>query len=271
MEPINVSLYGNGSRESRRRAEYLYCEHAEECSAYKKGQCFGKTYFLSPRCKFANIQRVDGGTKRSKGYYTISSRAEAHPNYSKLNYPDNSYIAKIDSGILLFLPYISIKIDGEKIICENPGFGKDCVFIENEKITVENIVKICNFRPRSMFGNNEIKDYRDKVVPMLLRELKQLMPEFYNSLIKENNELANLIPDYRGKRAKLSTINRAYGIQDGHGCKFEFDGDYIICKNYKRAFLPFGANMAEMRIKITDDMIVEITNNEQVTDETEFL
>lgn len=109
-QPINVDLYGDGSRDARRRAEYLYCEHAEECSVYKKNQCFGKTSFLFPRCKFANIQRIDGGTKRSKAFYSVSKKAEEHPNYHKLTYPINSYMAKIDSGILLFSRLVRIHL-----------------------------------------------------------------------------------------------------------------------------------------------------------------
>ena len=32
---INVDLYGDGSRNSRLRAEYIYCDHADVCSVYK--------------------------------------------------------------------------------------------------------------------------------------------------------------------------------------------------------------------------------------------
>lgn len=39
-ELINVGLYGVGSRDSRLRAEYIYCDQAKECSAYKEGKCF---------------------------------------------------------------------------------------------------------------------------------------------------------------------------------------------------------------------------------------
>ena len=39
MEVIHVGLYGDGSRNARRRAEYLSCEHYKECSAYKEGKC----------------------------------------------------------------------------------------------------------------------------------------------------------------------------------------------------------------------------------------
>lgn len=43
---INVDLYGDGSRNSRLRAEYIYCDHADVCSVYKEGKCFRKTTLL---------------------------------------------------------------------------------------------------------------------------------------------------------------------------------------------------------------------------------
>lgn len=32
-EAINVNLYGSGSRDCRLRAEYIFCDRANECSA----------------------------------------------------------------------------------------------------------------------------------------------------------------------------------------------------------------------------------------------
>ena len=59
---INVGLYGDGSRKARLRAEYIYCDHAEECSAYKEGRCFRVTTLFGLRCEFGRINHVDGGT-----------------------------------------------------------------------------------------------------------------------------------------------------------------------------------------------------------------
>ena len=35
---ICAHLYGDGSRDCRLRAEYIRCNRAEECSAYKNGK-----------------------------------------------------------------------------------------------------------------------------------------------------------------------------------------------------------------------------------------
>lgn len=56
---INVDLYGDGSRDSRLRAEYIYCDHADVCSVYKEGKCFRKTTLFGVRCEFGRIACVD--------------------------------------------------------------------------------------------------------------------------------------------------------------------------------------------------------------------
>ena len=70
-EAINVNLYGSGSRDCRLRAEYIFCDRANECSAYKQGTCFAVTAPLSRHCMVGSVSRVDGGTKRSKMYNKI--------------------------------------------------------------------------------------------------------------------------------------------------------------------------------------------------------
>ena len=42
---INVDLYGDGSRDSRLRAEYIYCDHADVCSVYKEASV--KRHYLA--------------------------------------------------------------------------------------------------------------------------------------------------------------------------------------------------------------------------------
>ena len=72
---INVDLYGDGSRNSRLRAEYIYCDHADVCSVYKEGKCFRKTTLFGVRCEFGRITYVDGGTKKTKMYGRVYSEA----------------------------------------------------------------------------------------------------------------------------------------------------------------------------------------------------
>ena len=49
-----------------------------------------------------------------------------------------------------------------------------------------------------------------------------------------------------------------------------FDDEYLICHKYRNWHLPFKANNAEVKIKITDDMTYDITDNEQVNESTVF-
>ena len=85
-KPISVDLYGDGSRKSRLRAEYIYCEHAEECSAYKSGKCFNVTVPFGKWCKTGRVHCVDGGTKNSKAYDRVWTAAKGSEVYHHLKY-----------------------------------------------------------------------------------------------------------------------------------------------------------------------------------------
>lgn len=82
---INVDLYGDGSRDSRLRAEYIYCDHADVCSVYKEGKCFRKTTLFGVRCEFGRIACVDGGTKKTKMYGRVYSEAKDSERYHKVS------------------------------------------------------------------------------------------------------------------------------------------------------------------------------------------
>ena len=67
---INVDLYGDGSRDSRLRAEYIYCDHADVCSVYKEGKCFRKTTLFGVRCEFGRPMS-ESNAVRIPGYSVI--------------------------------------------------------------------------------------------------------------------------------------------------------------------------------------------------------
>ena len=77
-------------------------------------------------------------------------------------------------------------------------------------------------------------------------------------------------PNYIGMRAKLSTCSRTEKYKDYKGNVFHFEGDFLVCENCKSAFNPFSLEESYMKIKVNDSMIVTITDNNQVTDDTVF-
>ena len=164
---INVDLYGDGSRSARLRAEYIYCDYAEECTAYKQGQCFAVSAFLQPRCKLGKVSSVDGGLKRSKKFDKVYSEAKDNENYHKLEFPLDLYFAKVNEKMYVAIPYICVKaLDDGNIKVDGPSFGIDSCVFENKHITSDNFIKILEFHPQAIFGG-EITNYQNKIVGLI--------------------------------------------------------------------------------------------------------
>ena len=66
----------------------------------------------------------------------------------------------------------------------------------------------------------------------------------------------DLVPNYVGKWARVSTLNRDVTVE---GLRLE--GDYLVGE-FKGYGLPFGARFAYIRIPITDDLKTKITSND---------
>lgn len=267
---INVGLYGDGSRNARRRAEYIYCEKAQECSAYKEGRCFCVTTLFGVSCKVGRVERVDGGTKQSKAFYTVSETAKSNEKYSKLKYPCNVYITKIGEKVFLTPPYIRIEELGDNdLSCHDPGFGCNNLLTDSQRLTPQNIHKICSYTPQALLGGT-ISKYQTDIVPMFLKQLSKVFPERYFDFVSAYPNFEIKQVNYVGMRAKLSTCNRLENYKDHNGNVFHFEGDFFVCENWKSAFNPFSSKESYIKVKVNDSMIVTITDNNQVTDDTVF-
>lgn len=267
---ICAHLYGDGRRDCRLRAEYIRCNRAEECSAYKNGKCFCVTTLFGVRCPNGEITIVDGGTKRAKAFLRVQKEAKTNPAYGKLQYPSTNLITRIGEDAFLTVHYTLLEDFGGEIRCKDPHLSTNKLYISADKLTPENIKRICDFIPHSIMGG-VIRDYQDKTVPMFLHQLQALFPEKYAGFQEAYPDYKIKAPDWRGRRAKLSTCNRNAEYKDCNKNTFRFDGDYIVCDCYNSSFAPFRAKRAEIRMKLSDEMEVEITDNGQFTDETVFL
>lgn len=268
--PIHVGLYGDGSRDSRLRAERIYCDMADQCSAYKAGKCFMVTTLFGSECGVGHVIKVDGGTKRSKAFLRVRKEAFSDPAYNKLKYPHGTRVTKIGDKALITMPYIEFeKLDRGKLGWHEPGFGKRAILIDASNLSVENIYTICSATPVSMTGER-IGEYQTRVVPRFLHELRELFPYEYRAFLEKHPVYVDIPRDFAGQRARLATCNREGEFKDTNGNRFRFDGDAIVCNEYKSAFLPFGAKVATIRIPVTEDLVVNITDNDQVTLGTKF-
>lgn len=270
-EAICVHLYGDGSRDNRLRAEYIYCGRANECSAYKQGKCLCVTAPFSKRCPIGSVNRVDGGVKRSKMFARVTDRAKADFNYGKLRYSSNLKVVRIGDDAVLMLSYVRLKIENGDLKVNDPWkSGSEILFVSKENLTADNILKVCEYKPTALLGG-VIDSYQNDEVPMLLRQFRELFPEIYSELIIKSPIQENKVPNFIGKQAKLLTLKPNCKYETMYG-SFFFDGKRAYFDNYNTAFKPFWecGNMS-VTIEVTNNTVATVSDNEQVLDTTEFV
>lgn len=260
---IDVKIYGDGSRKYPYKVRTLSCDRANECSLYKEGKCLKIPGFLSPVCPVGDANLVDTVTKYANRCQGVLDRWREHPSYNKLNRPSYAYIALIGNDVLVNISSVSID---ENLNVHSPGFGGNIVLIPKEKFTAEFVTKLIDFRPHAVMGG-PIKNYSEKTVPYILQQISELLPDVYEQLDPKYKEL---IPNYVGRWAYISTCNPAAEFKDTNGT-FHIEGDELVCDNWKSAFLPFGSKTGSVRVKLTDNLKVQITDNNQVLPTTKFV
>lgn len=266
---INVNLYGGkslfkGVRETPLEAEITYCDKCDKCSFYKNKKCFNAGRW-TPNCKIGKKERIIGYTSRANKYHEFKKTYTNDEKYNNLKEP-NSKIGIVDDTVILNLQYI--KLNENMKIEEDVKFGNDLlVYIPLKQFNNDVIKQICDIRPKVIFGYEPIRRYYEEIVPRFLYELKTDFKDIYTNFISEYPEYDKEF-NFIGRKAYIYSLKDNIEIVDKKG-NFVKQKEYLI-GNYKSAFLPFGANEAELKIKVTDKMICEITDNSQVDENTKF-
>ena len=280
MEVINVGLYGGkglfGGKETPLEASIISCDKYEQCSYFKNNQCLKVRSFLSPVCKYGRVNNVKGYTSRAAKYHSFKKQWQEHEKYSKLKYPPQK-LGLIGEEIVFPYPYIRItQTEDGNIKLSDPDFGSNIAFIAKEYFTIDLIKRICNFRPLAMMGG-VITDYQSKIVPLFLAHLKEVLPDKYEELRKENSDLAKEV-SYVGRKALLKTINPSDVFYKSSNYpqfneKWHWDGEMLtFLSGYVSSFnITKDYTIAEIKIIPSDKSVITISNNGQVTEETVFI
>lgn len=278
MNKINVGLYGGksifGGKETPLEAEIIYCDKYDKCSYYENKKCL-KIRSLSGGCKFGKKNRIKGYTSRAKKYYDFKQKYSNDSDYNKLYYPETK-LGIIDNFIVFPYSYVCINDD---LTLDDPwkNHGK-ISFIDKDKFDVTFIYNLCTFRPHALMGGI-ISDYQNKIVPLFLSHLKEVLPNLYKEFINTYKEFDKEI-DYTGRKALLKTINPSYIENINYrypdlNSKWYWDGEFLI---YKEGYISTISSsitdnyeIEEFKIKPTDKSTVEITSNNQINKNTIFI
>lgn len=274
IDKINVGLYGGkgifGGKETPIRAEEIYCDKYESCSLYKNKSCLNVTSPLSGKCKFGNINRIQGYTSRAKKYYEFRDKYKNDEKYANLKHPSDCKIALIDDYVYLNVVFTRVDINEKgNYFVKFVNFSSGDSWIELDKFDCNLLYSICSFRPQAMMGG-EITSYKDKEIPNMLLQLKDKLPELHREFIDKYPQF-DVEPNYIGKKAYIKTMSKDSVLIDCCGNEFIFDDGELVCEHWKSSFAPFDAEDVLLKIKVTDDITYKINNNSQVTSETIFV
>lgn len=276
-QTIHVGLYGGkglfGGKEEPLEAHIINCGFSEQCSYHQKGTCMAVRSAFTPNCKFGRGQRVTGYTSRAKKYHEFKSTWQSHEAYGKLKHPGRK-LGLINGLVVFAYPYIQIKVDGESVTLDDPGFISSTAYIPYEKFNPQLIHKIVKYRPRAIMGGI-IDSYEKETVPLFLAHLKEILPDRFAEYEAEYGETKI---DYVGRKALLNTIIPSLVAYESSRYPefnefWNWDGEYLTFVKGKKADFKIAKNyeVVELKIKPNPETTIIISDNDQVGENTVFV
>lgn len=247
----------------------ITCE-LENCSLRDNGQCMLAKTFSPDKCPYGKLTREKGFGKSAKSFYPwIRERNEKYKGVPCLHGAVNK-LAFVGDYVYLPYPHINLK-DGMGGQNNIPIVG---TLIERKDWTIETVLKIIDFRPRSLFGG-EIFDYQKESVPLFIQHLHEVDHLMYQAIITARPEL-DKTPDYVGRVAYLKTLKPnivipAYNAE--YPVVWKWDGEFLTTNSanaYDSAWGKIPAKSVELRMVPQDDATVKVVDNSWVTENTKF-
>lgn len=243
------------------------CSNSKNCGLFAKGQCTLYSFGFQ-KCPYGYI-------KTDIGY---SRKAHKYSDFIKQSKDSVVEIPQLDSanrklsivGDWVFFPYPHWYLKNNLPDEIKGGVFSSIHFIPINLFTLEFLYQIITFRPNAMMGG-EIVSYQKEVVPKILIHLKEELPNIFNELMLKYEDLYIYVKEQSniGRKALIKTLNKGCIITTDKGI-FTWDGQHMICDDYKNVFNPF-KGMSKIIIVPNDDETYKITDDNQVCSETKFL
>lgn len=256
-------------RNERASCYVVRCNNFENCDIYKRKECI-MVGFARSKCPYGKSSFLTGFTKRASKYYDWISEKESQFKGVLLAINNVSEIMG-RVGDYVYLPYAHITMNESLPFLSRAGFGSfGNPLLPKENFDISEIINICEFKPRALFGNEEIKSYQEVEIPKFVKHLSEQFPELYEKAKGKSQRIKEVRLTDIGREAYLFTINPNAGkIIDIHTRSWLWDGEYLTHEGKAMPFAPI-KDYSEIRIKPGEDAIVKISCDEQVNENTKF-
>ena len=248
----------------------VICSNSENCGLFQRGECCRIGTFGS-RCPYGKKGHEVGFTPKARAFSDWIRKQET--KYDYLPKPPLKSAKKIMAliGDYVYLPYSFMNSNKQVPFLEHGNifsYGSD--FINKEDFTIDTIINICNYRPQALMGGT-ITDYQDKSIPLFLIHLKEKFPDLYTQLLEVYPLAAEIMATHTnvGRKARLGTLTPNVGTFNEKESTWHWDGEYLTSTDKKTCFL-IVSEFSEIRIKPSLDVIVTISDDGQVNENTVF-
>ena len=251
------------------------CSNSENCGLFKRGECCLVGAFGS-RCPYGQHQTQTGYTRKARAYFDWIRKEEA--KYSHLPKPSLTSPKSIMAivGDYVYLPYSFMNLNKYVPFIEHANtFNNGSHFLKLENFTIDNIIKICKFRPQALMGG-EITDYQRKSIPLFLMHLREQFRDLCTQLVEVYPRALEILSAHTnvGRKARLGTLTPNVGTFNETSSNkitatWVWDGEYLTSFDKETSFLIIN-DFTEARIKPNPNVIVTITDEGQVNENTKF-
>jgi len=277
LKPVHFNCFTphnalfKSSRKEKAEVQIVLCGKSEECELLKRGECSWRSSFGWHACPYGMYRKFQGFTPKARAYHTWIK--EQKEKYEGVPYIKEHTDVLAFIGDYVFLPYAHMDMADVPWIRKNVGFlGKGCAFLKKELFTKENIEYLIHFRPQAMMGG-EITSYQKESVPKFVKHLQEKCPGLFKEVLEYDPTIQKIVDaySYKGRKAILQTLTPNVGkFVDIHKGEWVWDGEYLISLNSHASFMLVN-KFDEIRVKPKGRDEVQITEDSQVNEKTEFL
>lgn len=249
-----------------------------QCPLRDVGTCMLAPLIRFTRCPYGQCHTEEGPTRRSGSYRKwVSDHKEQYSGVPHLGSPANK-LAFV--GDYVYLPYAHMTMCHAVPFPQHSSmFLSGTALLHVDDWTLDTVVKLLDFRPRTYLGNCEIADYQEKSVPAFLVHLRECDPSMWKRLVAARPAL-NTAPNHCGRKALLRTLKPgiAWTTSGGHKSSYpvtwRWDGNHVrTCSQHAYNSTWGDLPLAELEIAAipSGNAAVVVLDNCWVTEDTVFM
>lgn len=232
MQIIHMHVHEPTIFKDKRAAKTTISCSLAGCPLREKGQCIALNY--NSTCLYGKRQTTLGYTSRASKYLSWVNAAKQEA----ATYPQLAGAAEKIAfvGDYVWLPYAHMNhIDGEKIGLKFRSYsgafvGSGVPFMPASEFTVDTIIKLVSFRPRSLMG--DVIDIREQVAKFV-KDLADVRPDLYQAAVERLPRITEYVdgfnPHFTVSQLKAIGENVSVLYQSRKAEFRSYDASLIVC------------------------------------------